>query len=53
MPVLNGLIEMDNPALASAAQWVESGTANQRVSGSIPSHGTCLGCRPGPQVGDT
>ena len=22
---------------------------NQRVSGSIPSQDTCLGCRPGPQ----
>ena len=21
---------------------------NQRVTGSIPSRGTCLGCRPGP-----
>ena len=22
---------------------------NQRITGSIPSQGTCLGCRPGPQ----
>ena len=25
--------------------------ANQRVAGLIPSQGTCLGCRPGPQWG--
>ena len=24
---------------------------NLKVAGSIPSRGTCLGCRPGPQVG--
>ena len=38
-------------ALAGVAQWIEHGTANQRVAGSIPSQGTCLGCRPGPQQG--
>ena len=26
------------------AQWVECWPVNQRVSGSIPSQGTCLGC---------
>ena len=36
-------------ALASVAQWIEHPPANQRVTGSIPSQGTCLGCRPGPQ----
>ena len=36
-------------ALAGAAQWIESGPENQRVAGSIPSQGTCLGCGPGPQ----
>ena len=36
-------------ALAGVAQWIECQTANQRVAGSIPSQGTCLGCRPGPQ----
>ena len=36
-------------ALAGIALWIEHGPANQRVAGSIPSQGTCLGCRPGPQ----
>ena len=39
---------MEN-ALAGAAQWIECGPSNQRVAGSIPSQGTCLGCGPGPQ----
>ena len=38
-------------ALAGLAQWVERQPANQRVTGSIPSQGKCLGCRPGPQWG--
>ena len=38
-------------ALAGVAQWIEHGPANQRVAGSIPSQGTFLGCRPGPQLG--
>ena len=38
-------------ALAGVAQWIEHGPANQRVASSIPSQGTCLGCRPGPQWG--
>ena len=38
-------------ALASVAQWIEHGPVNQRVTGSIPSQGTCLVCRPGPQWG--
>ena len=33
-------------ALAGVAQWIEHWLANQRVT-SIPSQGTCLGCRPG------
>ena len=36
-------------ALADVAQWIECQPANQRVSGSIPTQGTCLGCGPGPQ----
>ena len=36
-------------ALAGVAQWIEHWPENQRVRGSIPSHGTCLGCRPGHQ----
>ena len=38
-------------ALAGVAQWIEYRPANQRVTDSIPSQGTCLGCGPGPQVG--
>ena len=38
-------------ALASVAQWIERWPANQKVTGLIPSQGTCLGCRPGPRWG--
>ena len=38
-------------ALADVAQWIEHQPANQRVASSIPSQGTCLGYRPGPQGG--
>ena len=31
-------------ALAGVAQWTDHQPANQRVAGSIPSQGTCLGC---------
>ena len=31
-------------ALAGVTQWIECRPVNQRVSGSIPSQGTCLGC---------
>ena len=30
-------------ALAGVAQWVEHQPVNQKVAGSIPSQGTCLG----------
>ena len=40
-------------ALAGVAQWTEHWTANQRANGSIPSQGTCLGCRPGRSGGCT
>ena len=43
------LIELGRLALAGMAQWIERWPANQRVTGSIPSQGTCVGCRPGPQ----
>ena len=36
-------------ALAGVARWIEHQPVNQRVASSIPSQGTCLGCRPGPQ----
>ena len=38
-------------ALAGVAQWIECQPANQRVAGSIPSQGTCLGCLPDSQYG--
>ena len=38
-------------ALAGVAQWIERRTANQKVTISIPSQGTCLGGRPGPPWG--
>ena len=38
-------------ALAGVAQGSECQSANQKVAGSIPSQGTCLGCRSGPQLG--
>ena len=39
-------------ALAGVAQWIERQPANRQVTGSIPSQGTCLGCRPGPQLAE-
>ena len=33
--------------LAGVAQWIEHWPMNQSVTGSFPSQGTCLGCRPG------
>ena len=38
-------------ALVGVAQWTECWPANQRVTGSIPSQGPCLGCGPAPQWG--
>ena len=43
------VIEEMKGALAGVAQWTEHRPANQRVTGSIPSQGTFLGCGPGPQ----
>ena len=40
-----------NTAMAGVAKWTECWPVTQRVTGSIPSQGTCLGCRPGPQWG--
>ena len=40
---------MFKEVLAGVAQWIERGPVNQKVTGSIPTQGTCLGCRPGPQ----
>ena len=36
-------------ALAGVAQWIEHRPANQRVTGSITSQGTCLRCGPASQ----
>ena len=36
---------------AGVAQGIECQPAKQRVVGSIPSQGTCLGIRPSPQKG--
>ena len=38
-------------ALAGVTQWIEQWPASPRVTGSIPSQDTCLGCGPGPQLG--
>ena len=42
---------MEMTALAGVAQWVECRSVNQKVTGSIPSQDTCLGCGPGLQLG--
>ena len=39
---------LKNIALACVAHWIECRPVNQRVTGLIPSQGTCLGCTPGP-----
>ena len=44
-------LKNDSLALAGVAQWVECQLLNQRVTGSIPSQGTCLGFRPDTQLG--
>ena len=38
-------------ALAGVAHRMEHLSVNQTVVGLIPHQGTCLGCRPGPQLG--
>ena len=38
-------------ALAGVAQWTESRPVNQKVTGLIPSQGTCLSYGPGLQLG--
>ena len=37
-------------ALAGRAHWIGCQPANQKVAGSIPCQGMCLGCGPGPQL---
>ena len=45
------LFKRKKEALTGVAQWIEPRPVNQRVAGSIPSQGTCLGCRLGPWWG--
>ena len=51
MAQMKAQIKTPEKALAGAAQWMEYQTVNQKVTSWIPSQGTCLGCRPGPQEG--
>ena len=44
-------IKNDDIALIGVAQWIERGMQTKGFAGLIPSQGTCLGCRPGPQYG--
>ena len=46
-----GIVKKTKGSLAGVAQWIERRPANPRFTGGIPSQGTCLGCRPGPQQG--
>ena len=39
------------PTLTGVAQWVGRLLAKQKVTGSVPSQGTCLGCGFGPSHG--
>ena len=41
------IVNKTRMALAGMAQWTECWPVNQRVAGSIPSQGACLGCGPG------
>ena len=49
LSVVNNTNINTSVALAGVAQWIEHQPMKQRVADSIPSQGTCLGCRPGPQ----
>ena len=42
---------MTKRVLTGVAQWIKRWPVNQKVTSSIPSQGTCLGCRPGPGWG--
>ena len=44
------LIILKNLKIA-LAQWIDCQPVNQRVTSSIPSQGTGLGCRYGPHLG--
>ena len=49
--MFKNMMKRPTGTLAHVAQWIECWFANQGVIGLIPSQGTCLGCRPGPQLG--
>ena len=49
--ILQQLNLKNTVTLAGLAQWIECWPVNQKVAGSIPSQGTNLSCRPGPQLG--
>ena len=49
--IVSNFKTQSHPTLAGVAQWLECWPAGQGVAGLIPSQGTCLGCRPGPQLG--
>ena len=38
-------------ALAGVTQWIERQPLDQKVAGSVPGQGMCLGCGPGLQLG--
>ena len=42
-------LKVHDGALTCVAQWVGCRPVNQKVTCSIPSQDTCLGCGPGPQ----
>ena len=47
----SGYLSKESSALAGVAQCIERRPVSQKVAGSIPGQGTCLGCRPGPRLG--
>ena len=45
------LFKRSPTSLTGVAQWTDLQPINQKVTGSIPSEGTGLGCGPGPPLG--
>ena len=45
------ILDIENLALASVAQWIECRPVNGQVTGSMPSQGGRSGCRPRPPLG--
>ena len=45
------MLKMGSITLAGVAQWIEHQPVNGKVTGSIPSPGTSLGCGSSPQKG--